>query len=149
MDLRFQTASEKDVSTLVELMCEFYQDQGLAFDEEVARSGLNKTFLDPTLGAVYLIVVGEELAGYFALTFCFSFEFHGKFALLDELYVREPFRRRRLGRAAIDFAESVCRRTGIKALRLEVGHENKAAQDLYNAMGFKQEPRRLFTKWLT
>ncbi len=56
--------------------------------------------------------------------------------------------KRKLGKAVIAFAVTVCKQMGIKALRLEVGRENEAAQGLYRACGFAQEPRHLFTKWL-
>lgn len=144
----FRLASEKDLPRLVELMRELYQDQEMVFNEEVARSTLNKTLLDPTLGSAYLILLDEQLAGYFVLTSCFSLEFHGKFALLDELYVREEFRRRGLGKSAMEFAETICRKMGIKAIRLEVGTVNKVGQSLYDSVGFKREPRYLMTKWM-
>ncbi len=129
-------------------MREFYSSQRLHFDERVAANGIKKLLADPALGQISFIFRGAELAGYFVLTFCFSLELHGKFALLDELYVREAFRRRKLGKAVIAFAVTVCKQMGIKALRLEVGRENEAAQGLYRACGFAQEPRHLFTKWL-
>ena len=148
MDIRFQLASEKDLPRLLEMMRDFYQEQEMVFDEEVARNGLRKTLLDPGLGSAYLILLEQELAGYFAITFCYSLEFHGKFALLDELYLRAPFRRQSLGSSAMEFAEEICRKTGIKAMRLEVGETNKAAQSLYKAVGFKRDARYLFTKWV-
>jgi ribosomal protein S18 acetylase RimI-like enzyme len=143
---RFQLAAEKDLPQLLELMRELYQHERLNFDEEVARSGLNKTLLDPTLGSAYLILADEEVVGYLLLTSCFSLEQHGKFALLDELYIREGFRRRNLGRNAVEFAETICRKMGIKSLRLEVTKKNKAAQALYDSMGFEREERYLYTK---
>jgi|SRR5215469_7467291 len=148
MEIRFQLASEKDLSQLLELMREFYQDQAMVFDEEVARSGLRKTLLDPGQGSAYLILVDGEVAGYLALTFCFSLEFHGKLGLLDELYVRVPFRKQHLGRAAVEFAQGVCQKSGIKAIRLEVGMGNEAAQSLYDSLGFARDARYMYTKWL-
>ncbi len=103
---------------------------------------------NPDLAQIYLIFRGTDLAGYFALTFCFSLEFHGRFALLDELYLREPYRRQKLGKAVVVFAEDLCRKAGIKAVRLEVGRENQGAQSLYRAAGFKEDERNLMTKWL-
>jgi len=148
MNTQFQLATEKDLPRLLELMREFYQEQEMVFDEEVARSGLRKTLLDPGLGSAYLILAEQELAGYFAITFCYSLEFHGKFALVDEIYLRTPFRRKNLGSSAMKFAEEICKKTGIKAMRLEVGETNKAAQSLYEAVGFKRDARYLFTKWI-
>jgi ribosomal protein S18 acetylase RimI-like enzyme len=99
-------------------------------------------------GQIYLIFRGPGLAGYFALTFCFSLEFHGRFALIDDLYLREPFRRMKLGEGVVGFAEGICRREGIAALRLEVGRENAAAKALYQKSGFAEDARNLMTKWL-
>ena len=148
MTTHFQLSSEKDTPLLVEMMREFYQHEGLAWDEEVARSGLQKLFHGPGLGSAYIILADEHPAGYFVLTFPFSLEFHGKFALLDEIYVRAAFRRKNLGRAVLEFAENICRKSGIQALRMEVAEENQAARTLYSSAGFRRDLRHLFTKWL-
>ncbi|PYP84756.1 MAG: GNAT family N-acetyltransferase [Candidatus Angelobacter sp. Gp1-AA117] len=148
MNVHFQLASERDLLRLLELMRELYQHEAMNFDEEVARSALKKTLLDSTLGSAYLILLDEQPAGYFVLTFCFSLEFHGKFALLDEIYVRKALRKQKMGTKVIEFVEGICKKMGIKALRLEVGEENQAAQSLYGATGFQKDPRYLFTKWL-
>ena len=103
---------------------------------------------DPGLAQIYFIFRGPELAGYFTLTFCFSLEFHGRFALLDELYLRQPFRRQKLGQGVVGFAEGICRREGIMALRLEVGRDNAPAQALYRQSGFQEDARNLMTRWL-
>lgn len=148
MNALFQLVSEPEIDLVLPLMREFYSQQEMTFDEGVARTALEKMSAHPQLGQVYLIFRGQELAGYFVLTFCFSLEFHGKFALLDELYLREPFRRQKFGRAAIEFAQRICREAKVKALRLEVGMANTGAQSLYLAEGFKTDARRLMTKWL-
>ncbi|HEX7284681.1 MAG TPA: GNAT family N-acetyltransferase [Candidatus Angelobacter sp.] len=148
MNALFQLLSEQEIPTLLGLMREFYAQQQMRFDEGIAGAAIKKLLADPALGQVFLIYRGADLAGYFALTFCFSLEFHGRFALLDEVYIREPFRRQKLGKAAAAFAETLCREKGIKALRLEVGRENQAAQAMYRASGFAEDARHLFTKWL-
>jgi GNAT superfamily N-acetyltransferase len=144
----FQLLSDHEIPTLLEMMREFYAQQEMRFDESAASQAVNRALENPDLAQIYLIFRGTELAGYFALTFCFSLEFHGRFALFDELYLREPFRRQKLGKAVVAFAEELCKKAGIKAVRLEVGRENQPAQSLYNAAGFKQDERNLMTKWL-
>lgn len=148
MNALFQLLSDQEIPTLLEMMREFYCQQEMRFDEPAASLAINRVLSNPELAQIYLIFRGPELAGYFALTFCFSFEFHGRFALFDELYLREPFRRQKLGKAVVVFAEDLCRKAGIKALRLEVGRENQPAQALYLATGFKEDERNLMTKWL-
>jgi ribosomal protein S18 acetylase RimI-like enzyme len=144
----FQLLSDHELPALLELMREFYTQQEMRFDEPAASLAINRALKNPELAQIYLLFRGAELAGYFALTFCFSLEFHGRFALFDELYLREPFRRQKLGKAVVAFAEDLCKQAGIKALRLEVGRENQPAQSLYRAAGFKGDERNLMTKWL-
>lgn len=148
MNALFQLLSDQELPTLLEMMREFYGQQHMQFDEVAASRAVNRTLENPDLAQIYLIFRGTELAGYFALTFCFSLEFHGRFALLDELYLREPFRRQKLGKAVVAFAEDLCRKAGVKALRLEVGRENQGAQSLYRSAGLKEDERNLMTKWL-
>ena len=137
-----------DVPALLELMREFYSDQEMKFSEQVAETCLRGLITDPTLGRVFLLHADGALAGYCVLTFCFSLEFQGCFALLDELYVREAFRRRGISREVIARAEEVCREYGIKALRLEVWVGNIIAKSLYQSSGFITEERNLMTKWV-
>lgn len=148
MNALFQLLSDHEIPTLLEMMREFYSQQQMQFDEPAASLAINRVLNNPGLAQIYLIFRGADLAGYFALTFCFSLEFHGRFALFDELYLREPFRRQKLGKAVVAFAEDLCKKAGIKALRLEVGRENLGAQSLYRAAGFKEDERNLMTKWL-
>lgn len=148
MNALFQLVSEQELDILLPLMREFYAQQEMTFQQDVATAAVKRLMTNPALGQIHLIFHGQELAGYFALTFCFSLEFHGRFALLDELYVRESFRRRKFGRSAVEFAQRICREANIKAIRLEVWTGNTAAQSLYHAEGFKAEDRRLMTKWL-
>ncbi len=144
----FHPLSESNLRDLLNLMCELYSHQHMKFDEDVAASAARALLQDGSLGRIYLIYSGNTLAGYFALTFCFSLEFHGRFGLLDELYVRERCRGQGLGRRAEALATTICKDEGLSALRLEVGKDNTAAESLYSRLGFNVEARKLMTKWL-
>jgi ribosomal protein S18 acetylase RimI-like enzyme len=148
MNVLFQLLSDQEVPALLDMMRDFYYQQHMRFDETAARSAVHKLLGSPQNGQIYLIFRGQAMAGYFVLTFCFSLEFHGRFALLDELYLREAFRRQKLGQGVVGFAEGICRREGIAALRLEVGRENQPAQALYRNSGFAEDARNLMTRWL-
>ena len=148
MNPLFQLLSETDIPTLLGMMRDFYAEQQMLFESDAAAKAIKQLLADPGLGQICFIYSGAELAGYFVLTFCFSLEFHGHFALLDELYLREEFRGHKLGTAAIAFAKTVCKQRGIGALRLEVGEENQAAQGLYRGSGFAKDARHLYTQWL-
>jgi ribosomal protein S18 acetylase RimI-like enzyme len=148
MNVLFQLLSEQEIPSLLEMMQDFYAQQEMHFEKSVATHAVSKLIESPEHGQIYLIFRGTELAGYFALTFCYSLEFHGRFALLDEVYIREAYRGQKLGKSVVPFAEDLCKKAGIRALRLEVGRENKPAQSLYRTAGFKEEERNLMTKWL-
>jgi GNAT superfamily N-acetyltransferase len=133
---------------LVELMREFYVIEHLPFDERVVRTGLREILGNSVYGLIHLIRVDGQPAGYMVLTFGFSLEFHGRDALIDELYVREEHRGKGLGRAALELAEEACRREGIHALHLEVDRVNLRAQEVYRKAGYRDHDRYLLTKWL-
>jgi len=68
--------------------------------------------------------------------------------LLDEFFVDSAWRSQGIGTQALAFAEEWCRSRGLRALRLEVGHENPRALGLYQRTGFEVHDRHLMTKWL-
>lgn len=148
MNPTFTLADAADAELLVELMREFYAVEHLRFDEAAARRALAQILGSRVYGAVYLIRLGEEAAGYAVLAFGFSLEFEGRDALVDELYVREAFRGRGVGRAALSVMEDFCRAEGVRALHLEVDRDNVRAQALYRGAGYADHDRYLLTKWL-
>lgn len=88
----------------------------------------------------------KEVAGYIVLTFGFSLEYHGRDALVDEIYLRERFRGQGTGTRGLQFIEGVCRELGIRALHLEVERANIIAQSVYRRAGFVDHDRYLLTK---
>lgn len=148
MKPNFTLAVESDTGLLVELMREFYEVEHLHYDDEAARRALRLVLNNSIYGVVYIINSDEKVIGYVALTFGFSLEFHGRDALVDELYVREAYRGRGIGRAALSFVEDVCLREDIRAVHLEVDRVNTIAQGLYGKAGYKNHDRFLLTKWI-
>jgi ribosomal protein S18 acetylase RimI-like enzyme len=145
--VRFERATPADEDALVGLMREFYAYEGLPWNETVARQGLRTILADGSVGQVWLLRTDGEHAGYLVLAFSFSLEFHGRYGFLDELYLREGYRGRGLGRRAIEKAEEACRSVGGRALRLEVTCENAAARSFYARLGFDDTGRDLLTLW--
>ena len=83
------------------------------------------------------------MAGYVALTACYSLEFHGRFGLLDEFYIEEQWRGQGLGTAALAFVDEQCRSRGWKAVRLEVASHESRAQELYRRAGYCYRGQRI------
>jgi ribosomal protein S18 acetylase RimI-like enzyme len=141
-------ATLADEPVLRELMREFYVHEGLAFDEARTLGAFRTLAADPHLGRVWIFRVGAEAVGYLAVTVCFSLEFAGRYALVDELYVREAHRGRGIGARALETAAEACRELDVSALRLEVDVWNTRARDLYRRLGFALQERHMMSRWI-
>lgn len=146
MEINFRSANNPDIEWLLAAMREFYAIDGYPFDEDLSRLNLEKFIHDETLGRLWLIEVEEKTVGYVVLAFGFSFEFGGRDAFVDELFIDASHRGQGLGTATMRFVEAQCRELGVKALHLEVERENLVAQQLYKNFGFTDHDRHLMTR---
>src|ERR1700746_3901122 len=122
------------------------QGPALPFDERVVTQTWRQFFSSAEFGRAWLFSSGSELAGYVILTLGYSFEYRGREAFVDELYVEEKFRRRGVGRRALEFVEERAREWGVNAIHLEVDRVNDAASGLYRRAGYVDHDRYLMTK---
>lgn len=148
MKSAFRIATSNDKAAIIALMREFYRVEHLFFDEQLSRAALAQLLEEPSLGAVFLIEVDDQPAGYGVVTFGFSLEFYGRFSLLDELYLRENYRGQGHGKASLTYVENLCRREGIHTLRLEVAKTNSRALSIYRQAGYRSQDREFLTKRL-
>ena len=157
--LQSRPATAADLETVLGLMRAFYAEDHLVFDELIARRALHELFAHPELGTITLLLSpspaidpvassASAVIGHFTLTYGFSLEFHGRFALLDELYLIPSVRGRGWGRQSLALAATTARDHGINALRLEVNQANAHARSVYLKAGFQDNRRDLFTQWL-
>jgi ribosomal protein S18 acetylase RimI-like enzyme len=144
----FKIAAPTDVNLLLSLMQAYYAHDQIPFDEAAARLALAGLIENEQFGRTWTIWVGEDLAGYTALTLGFSLEFGGRDAYIDEIYLRPNFQGQGLGRQTIQFLTEACRQLEVKALHLEVEHENAAARAFYHRVGFEEHTRYLMTRRL-
>ena len=148
MEITFCPLNDAWLPRAIQLSSELYRLGGLPPQDAGRERAMAELIAHPELGGTWLIQAEGEVAGYVVLTVCYSLEFHGRFGLLDELYLEEGWRGNRIGTAALAFVDEECRRRGLKAVRLEVGHTNVRAQGLYRKLGYRVEERHLMTKWL-
>ena len=142
----FTPATLTDEPVLGELMREFYAHEGLVFDAERTLGAFRTLVADPNLGRVWIFRVGGEAVGYVAVTVCFSLEFAGRYALIDELYVREAHRGRGIGARALEVVAEACPALDVSALRLEVDLWNTRAMELYRRLGFALQERYMMSR---
>jgi len=106
-------------------------------------AAVSRLLEDPQLGGIWLIEVDAQLAGYIALCRGFSIEFNGFDAFVDEFFLLPAFRGRGIGKTVLAQIGTQARELDIKALHLEVAHDNQAARKLYSGAGFVARDRYL------
>jgi ribosomal protein S18 acetylase RimI-like enzyme len=146
----FRPATKGDEADLLRMMRNLAEQEPGAyyFDEHAVRSVLRQFLADPGLGMAWVFSDGATIAGYIVLTLGYSFEYHGRDAFVDELYVDPQHRRRGIGREALKFVDEQARTMGVTALHLEVDQGNDPALELYQHAGYQDHRRHLMTKWL-
>lgn len=139
----YRPISENDLQILVEMMSDFYAIDGYPINVDVSKDLFRQFIQNENLGKSWLIEQNGNVLGYIILTFIFSFEFAGKIAFVDELYIKEEARGKGFGKSSIDFIKSEAEKLGLKLLYLEVEHHNSNAKKLYSGKGFKEHKRQL------
>jgi ribosomal protein S18 acetylase RimI-like enzyme len=128
-------ASLPDIPQLVELMREFYAESSFPLDQAWAERAFENLIREPLYGAVWLIESDGEAIGHVVLSVLFAMEFGGLSGFIDDLFVCPTHRRRGAASAALDALLTECRRRGCRAVQVEVGADNDAAQALYRRYG--------------
>jgi diamine N-acetyltransferase len=147
--VEIREATVRDVPALLRMMRSLAeQPPAIPFDEGEVRATLDKFLAHVDLGQAWLLWLGEKPAGYVILTLGYSFEFRGRDAFIDELYIEPEFRRMGLGRRAMEFVEEKARALNVNALHLEVDRGNNPAAELYRRTGYEDHGRHLMSKWL-
>jgi len=139
----FKPLEIADIEIITQMMQDFYAIDNYPMDVEVAKTLFQEFISNEHLGKSWLIYSENEIVGYFILTFVFSFEYGGKIAFIDELYIKEMDRGKGIGKKALLFIQQEVLKLSLKLLYLEVEPHNENAQKLYLAHDFELHNRKL------
>ena len=139
----FKPLEISDISIITQMMQDFYAIDNYPIDVEVTKTLFQEFISNEHLGKSWLIYSENEIVGYIILTFIFSFEYGGKIAFVDELFIKETARGKGFGKEAIQFIQSEVPKLSLKLLYLEVEPHNENAQKLYLAHDFEFHNRKL------
>ena len=139
----FKPLEIADISIITQMMQDFYAIDNYPMDVEVAKTLFQEFITHEHLGKSWLIYSENEIVGYIILTFIFSFEYGGKIAFVDELFIKETARGKGFGKEAIQFIQQEVPKLSLKLLYLEVEPHNENAQKLYLAHDFELHNRKL------
>lgn len=141
--VQFKSLETSQIETITKMMQDFYAIDNYPIDIEVSKKLFSEFLSNENLGKSYLIYSEDEIVGYIILTFIFSFEYGGKIAFMDELYINETARGKGIGKLAIPFVKQQCEELNVKLIYLEVENHNENAQKLYLANDFVIHNRKL------
>ncbi len=90
----------------------------------------------PPLGIIYILQVGDEVAGMGRLT-----RLSDSISEINGVFVRPEYRGKGFSYLFIDGLEAKAREFGYSKVRLDVADFNHVAQHVYRKVGFKEIPR--------
>lgn len=141
--ISFKPLEIADISIITQMMQDFYAIDNYPMDIEVNKNLFQEFISNENLGKSWLMYSENEIVGYIILTFIFSFEYAGKIAFVDELFIKETARGKGFGKEAIQFIQREVPKLSLKLLYLEVEPHNENAQKLYLAHDFELHNRKL------
>lgn len=141
--ITFRPLEPSQIESIIAMMQDFYAIDNYPIAIEVSKKLFQEFITNEHLGKSWLIYSEEELVGYVILTFVFSFEYQGRIAFIDELYLKETARGKGIGAKTLQFIKEQIPKLSLKLLYLEVEHHNENAQKLYLANDFKVHNRKL------
>ena len=145
MKVDFDLARKKDVPEILTMMEQFNSIDNYPFDRVKTEINLLEFLADQNLGRTWLIKIEHLVIGYFVLAYGFSFEYGGRDAFIDELYLKSEYRRKGIGRLVIDFIKQQAPKLGVGVIHLEVEQHNAGGVKLYTETGFKENGRKLLS----
>jgi GNAT superfamily N-acetyltransferase len=141
--ITIQPLEISQIETITQMMQNFYAIDNYPINLEFSKKLFQEFISNEKLGKAWLIYDDSEIVGYVILTFIFSFEYGGKIAFLDELYIKEIARGKGIGKQTIQFIKEQAKLLNVKLLYLEVENHNENAQKLYIANDFEVHHRKL------
>lgn len=141
--VQFKPLETYQIETITQMMRDFYAIDNYPIEIEVSKKLFKEFISNENLGKAWLIYDDSEVIGYVILTFIFSFEYKGRIAFIDELYLKHVARGKGIGAKTLEFIKEQIPKLSLKLLYLEVEHHNENAQRLYIANDFVIHNRKL------
>lgn len=134
--ITFKLLQTSEIEIAVKMMQEFYAIDNYPFKIEITKKLFEEFINNENFGKSYLIYNNKEIIGYTIMTFIFSFEYKGRLAFFEELFINKSARGLGIGKLAIDFIKTEAEKLDVKMMYLEVENHNEFAQKLYLSSDF-------------
>ncbi len=139
MNSTIRPMTEKDKIDILEMMRVFYTSPAVLSNGsvEIFASDIENCINDNPYLEGYVIENSKEIQGYTMIAKSFSTEFGKQCIWIEDLYIKDCYRRLGLGNMLLDF---IAQKYTDCIFRLEVEEENERAIKLYKKCGFDVLP---------
>lgn len=129
---------EKDYQIYMEMTKAFYESAAVVHNipEEHREETWKELLRSKDYVEAYILESEGDVAGYGLIAKTFSQEAGGKVVWVEELYVKEAYRSKGLGKEFFAFLDNMFQQK-VRRLRLEVEPENNRAKKLYGSIGYE------------
>jgi len=136
MSAALHLAKPDDLPRLQSLVAAFHTQEGITQSDKDRAATLIPLLEGIPHGAAYLIGPKNGPVGYIVISFGYSVEMGGISGGIDEFYIRKNVRGRGMGSEVLRSLMPALAEYGIKAMHLEVKHNDASAKRLYSRLGF-------------
>ena len=141
MNLELALVDERALGYLLPFMERYHAFEELIISDAARREAVSPLLGESNLGRVWLVTHEGNYIGYIAICFCYSIEFGGRVAFIDEFYLDETSRGKGIGSKVLLLVLEEIRKFSVRALHLEVAKTNEKAIALYMRIGFRPRDR--------
>lgn len=138
-EVKLHEATEDDIPILIKFLGGLFElEEDFQPDPERQAAALNLILDNPEHALIYMIKVGEEIAGMVALHLAISTAEGGWCGRIEDLYLKPEFRRRGIGRQAMENLFAIAESKGLTRLTLIADKDNLPALQFYKKCGFDE-----------
>ncbi|MEN6578621.1 MAG: GNAT family N-acetyltransferase [Phycisphaerales bacterium] len=149
-EISIRAAEPRDVAAIAELNAAMaWETERTQLCQDTLTRGVQAVLDDPQHGFYIVAEHSGGVVGCLMVTFEWSDWRCGRFWWIQSLYVRPPFRRRGVFRQLHEFVKAeALRQPEVCGLRLYVEHSNHVAQQVYEQIGMRPLPYRMYEQKL-
>jgi GNAT superfamily N-acetyltransferase len=149
MKVDFRPFQPSDLFELEKMVSTLYEEN--SYEQPMTTQKIQRTVDEltnyPERGKILIFTLNVNTVGYAILIYYWSNEYGGVLTTVDELYVKEAWRNRGIGKEFFDYLSSSASEK-IKGIQLEVTSKNQRALAYYQKLGFKLSSNTLLMKLL-
>jgi len=149
-EIRIRTARSGDVEQIAELNAAMaWETERTQLCLDTLTRGVQAVLDNPAHGFYAVAENDGQVVGCLMVTFEWSDWRCGQFWWIQSLYIRPPFRKQGVFRRLHEFVEAQARRRPeVCGIRLYVEHSNHTAQHVYEHIGMRLLPYRMYEQKL-